>query len=97
MSLPEALAIKCQDKKAEQHSKIPTQWLIDQPPQDVLNVLSLPTSYGILTPLEEEITELDDVDELLLKLAHGVWSAVAVTTAYCKRAIIAHQLVSRLL
>lgn len=94
MTLPAELASKCREKKAEQQSRIPKQWLIDQPPQETLNVLTLPTSYNILTPLEGEITELDDVDELLSRLAKGVWTAVDVTTAYCKRAIIAHQLVS---
>jgi len=45
--------------------------------------------------LEElEITEIDDVSALLDKLAKGEWSSVEVTTAFYKRAIIAHQLVN---
>lgn len=93
MSLPSELAERCRVKKAEQQSKIPSEWLIEAPPDTTVNVLDLPTTYGILTDFEIEITELDDVALLLEKLAKGVWSAVDVTRAYCKRAIIAHQLV----
>ncbi|BGP47671.1 Serine/threonine kinase mps1 [Rhodotorula kratochvilovae] len=47
---------------------------------------------GILTPRELELTECDELEELVEKLADGRYSAVEVTTAYCKRAAIAHQL-----
>lgn len=67
--------------------------MITPPPDSMLNVLGLPTTYPILTEEEIAITELDDVEELLARLANGTWTSVAVTKAYCKRAIIAHQLV----
>lgn len=94
MSLPSDLEARCRAKKGAQLSKIPKEWTIETPAESVLNVLNLPCEYGTLTADEVEITELDDVGELLSRLAKGVWSAVAVTTAYCKRAIIAHQLVA---
>lgn len=52
---------------------------------------ALPESYGILSAKDVEITN-SQVDVLLAKLADGTWSAVDVTTAFSKRAIIAHQL-----
>ncbi|ETS74588.1 hypothetical protein PFICI_13072 [Pestalotiopsis fici W106-1] len=93
MSLPPALEEQCAAKKAEQLSKIPKDWLIDSPAHDTLSVIDFPsTCTDILNDKEIEITELDDIDELLGRLAKGVWGAEEVTRAYCKRAIIAHQL-----
>ena len=81
-------------KKASQQAAIPKEWLIENlPPPSQKNVLSYPEDCGLLTPFEVEITNADDVDELLEHLRTAKWSAVDVTTAYCKRAIIAHQLV----
>lgn len=82
------------DKRKRQNDSIPKEWLITLPSEDRLDVLNVPKECGILTTKELEITELDDVATLLLNLASGKWSSVEVTTAYCKRAIIAHQLVS---
>src|SRR4051812_17379750 len=93
MSLPPTLEEKCRAKKAEQLSRIPKEWTIEPPAESICNVTDLPESFGILTPEEIEITELDDLDELLSRLAKGVWTSLAVTTAYCKRAIVAQQLV----
>lgn len=93
MSLPADLEAKCFAKRQEQHQRIPKEWLIPKPPESSLNVLHLPVTYGILSPQEIEITELDDIQQLLSCLAKGTWTSVAVTTAFCKRAIIAHQLV----
>lgn len=92
-SLPEALDKACREKRAEQRSKIPRDWIVDVP-QSATNVLDVPRTCGVLDPSEVEITELDDVKELLNRLAKGTWSCVDVTRAYCKRAVIAHQLVS---
>jgi amidase len=49
---------------------------------------------GILSALDQEITSILDVDALLGALAQGTYSAVQVTTAFCKRAAIAHQCTS---
>lgn len=93
-SLPAALDKACRNKRAEQRSRIPQDWVVKSPPEQVTNVLDIPTQCGTLSPFEIEVTELDDVDELLDRLATGKWSCVDVTRAYCKRAVIAHQLVS---
>ncbi|KZP01876.1 general amidase [Calocera viscosa TUFC12733] len=76
-------------KKAEQIAKLPKEWLITPPAEDVLNVMR--HSCGLLSVKELEITGVRDTVVLLEKLAKGEWSAVEVTSAFYKRAIIAHQ------
>ncbi|EPQ61159.1 amidase [Gloeophyllum trabeum ATCC 11539] len=83
---------RCKAKKQQQQEAIPRAWLIETPPDDVLNVLDVPYKCGLLTPREIEITDTTDVGALLSKLASGQWSSVEVTTAFYKRAIIAQQL-----
>ncbi|TFY81574.1 hypothetical protein EWM64_g2435 [Hericium alpestre] len=80
------------DKKRRQQESIPKEWIVQIPPDDVLDVTDVPRECGLLTAKELEITELDDVPLLLKKLASAEWSAVEVTTAFAKRAIVAHQL-----
>jgi amidase len=47
-----------------------------------------------LTSREIEITETDAVG-IVQKTTTGVWTALEVTEAFCHRAALAHQLVSR--
>ena len=58
------------------------------------SVLDVPATCGLLTPRELKITETTNVDTILQNLRTTEWSSVEVTTAFYKRAIIAHQLVS---
>ena len=81
------------DKRRRQQELIPKEWRVAIPPEEVLNVTSYPEELTLLTPLEKEITNTG-VAELLNNLATSKWSSVQVTTAFSKRAIIAHQLVS---
>jgi amidase len=81
------------EKKRRQTAAIPKEWLITRPADDVLDVTDIPTSCGLLSARELEITAVSQLATLLNKLATGEWSSVEVTTAFCKRAIIAHQLV----
>lgn len=81
------------DKKHRQQKAIPQEWLITPPPETTLNVTGFPETCSVLTPQELAITN-EDVDILLKKLASGQWSAVDVTIAFYKRAIIAQQLVN---
>jgi hypothetical protein len=70
----------CQRKKAAQIGLIPKEWRLAQlPPDSQLDVTDVPRTCGLLSPKELEITELDDVDELLAKLVKGEWSAFEVT------------------
>ncbi|USW55815.1 Putative amidase signature domain-containing protein [Septoria linicola] len=57
-----------------------------------LNVTSVPADCGILTPAEVIITEHYDATSLAAAIAKKQFSAVAVATAFAKRAAIAHQL-----
>lgn len=83
------------DKRARQLASIPKEWLISPdglPPKDTLDVSTFPESCGRLSAKELEMTD-SSVSILLSKLAQSEWSSVEVTTAFYKRAIIAHQLV----
>ncbi|KDQ07867.1 hypothetical protein BOTBODRAFT_119464 [Botryobasidium botryosum FD-172 SS1] len=82
------------EKKQKQLDSIPKEWLITPPPEDRINVLDVPSECGLLTSREMEITNEVDVAALLAKLASGEWSSVEVTTAFYKRAVIAHQVVN---
>lgn len=83
-----------EEKRQRQAASIPQDWLIKTPPASQLDVIPVPAECGLLSPQELEITDTIDVGVLLRKLASGEWSAVEVTTAFYKRAIVAHQLVS---
>jgi amidase len=81
-------------KKSQQLSLIPREWrlpasLLSTPPS---SALSVPSSSNILTPLDLEITSRHDATSLAAALRSRTYTAVAVTTAFCKRAAIAHQL-----
>jgi amidase len=83
------------EKKQRQLKSIPQDWLVSPPPDSTLDVTGFPETCGLLNARDIEITNtLTDV--LLEKLASGAWTAVDVTTAFYKRAIVAHQLVSRI-
>ena len=79
-------------RKQQQLDSIPPEWRITVP-KDRQNVTRVPYECGLLTPLELEITDTTDVEDILSKLRSGTWSSVQVTTAFYKRALIAHQTV----
>ena len=56
--------------------------------------MTVPLTCGLLDETEAEITSDYDATSLLQELKTGTWSVEKVTTAFCKRAAIAHQLVS---
>lgn len=87
-------------KRKSNLEKIPKEWRL---PEHLLqkvhgnpnaNVLDIPTTCGILTQKEIDITEVPDATTLLQKLANGDLRAYEVTLAFCKRAAIAQQLVN---
>ena len=83
------------EKRLRLAGSIPREWFASSiPPPQQLDVTAFPRQCGILSDREWEITEVTDVDLLLSKLSTAQWSAVEVTTAFCKRAVIAHQTVS---
>ncbi|KAH0581238.1 hypothetical protein H2248_012353 [Termitomyces sp. 'cryptogamus'] len=82
----------CSAKKAAQFAAIPSQWIINIPPETETNILGVPAHCGLLSKRELEITETIDVALLLERLHSMEWSSVEVTTAFYKRAIVAQQL-----
>ncbi|RAH67117.1 putative general amidase [Aspergillus aculeatinus CBS 121060] len=90
---------KAAHKRSQAQQSIPSQWLLPAsflaPPEgSPPTVLDIPQRCGLLSPREIEITETVDATALLEKLASREYSAVEVTTAFCKRAAIAQQLTS---
>jgi len=80
-----------QDKKHRIAESVPKEWRIEAVPQDD-NVMGYAKASGILSNEELSITESSAVD-LVAKMAAGKLTSVAVTTAFCKRAALAQQLV----
>lgn len=74
-------------------SGIPQEYLLPET-SFTQNCINLPEKSGLLSRRELELTNLTATE--LLKLIHDeTYSAVEVTTAFCKRAAIAHQAVSQ--
>ncbi|KMU88790.1 fatty-acid amide hydrolase 1 [Coccidioides immitis H538.4] len=75
-------------------SSIPPEWIIPAniiPPEPQNDVTPFPENSGWLTSEEPKITNTP-AHEILDKTTSGVWTAEAVTRAFCKRAAAAHQL-----
>ncbi|PWI66506.1 hypothetical protein PCL_04919 [Purpureocillium lilacinum] len=80
------------DKKSRLEKTIPPEWRIKTPPTGD-SFMSYPKESGILSNDELAITESNATD-LVRKLADGELTSVAVTTAFCKRAALAQQLLN---
>ncbi|KAF9890168.1 hypothetical protein FE257_006329 [Aspergillus nanangensis] len=89
-------------KLQECANKIPAAWkisddltasLLSDSKNDLIRSSAIRKS-GILTEQELQITEKYTVSSLIAALAEGSLTSVDVTLAYCKRAAVAHQLVS---
>ncbi|KAK9480220.1 amidase signature domain-containing protein [Lipomyces japonicus] len=85
---------KASAKRGQLAAAIPTEYLIPEselPPASRLDVSEVPNE---LLPKEViEITELT-ATELTNQIAEGKYTAVEVTTAFIKRAVLAHQLLN---
>lgn len=83
------------EKRLQRSQKIPTAWTLDEEKrQGTFNPLDLPITCGILSDTEIDITSKYDATSLLMGIKIGTWSVEQVTTAFCKRAAIAHQMVN---
>lgn len=84
-------------KQQENREKIPQQWRLNTEQLALADVrlieADVPRRSGLLSDLELDITENYTASQLLVKLATGQTSSLDVTTAFCKRAAIAQQLV----
>ena len=76
-------------------AQIPDEWKLPVPFQSesLVNVKIIPENCGILDPLDIEITQTSSC-EILAKIRKSQWSSERVMLAFCKRAVIAHQLVN---
>ena len=79
-------------EKARIDESIPPEWRV-QVPDDAGSAMDFVQASSLLTDDEKQITGLSAID-LVQKMAVGELTSVAVTTAFCKRAALAHQLVS---
>lgn len=87
---------KAANKRAQLAASIPAKWRIPAdklPAQEVLDVSDFPSTSGLLTARELDITSTNLIP-LCQKLQSGEWKAREVTEAFCHRAAIAHQLVN---
>ncbi|KAI0133914.1 amidase [Xylariales sp. AK1849] len=87
-------------KQVEQDSRIPQEWKLkkeDFPPESTTDLRSVVETCGILSRKELEITGVGyDATSLAAAVADGKYTAVEVTTAFCKRAAVGHQLFNML-
>jgi len=81
------------ERREQIESAIPAAWVLPPGALSFKNSMMLPHTTGIMTKKELKITECRAVDLLELMRSKS-YSAVEVTTAFCKRAAIAHQAVS---
>lgn len=85
-------------KRASLIKSIPKEWMIPKeifPSETQLDVMSFPKNSGFFTGQELEITSTR-IPALLEKIHNQSWTSEDVAKAFCKRAAVAHQLVSQL-
>src|SRR5688572_22083596 len=88
-----------QAKLSDRQARIPREWHLGQSitsqvhDKSDASAFDLLSQTNILTPREHDITEKYDAATLIKMMATGVVSSLEVTTAFCKRATLAQQLV----
>ncbi|KAF4972089.1 hypothetical protein FZEAL_9669 [Fusarium zealandicum] len=80
-----------EEKKRRIDESVPAEWRLKSSVRDD-SVMNFPKNSEIMTLEELVITESSATD-IVRKVAAGELTSVAVTTAFCKRAALAHQLV----
>jgi amidase len=84
----------CTNAQSSVLASIPRKWILLSVDKTTTDVTSIPRTCGLLTSEQLTITELT-ATALLKKLHTGELTSVEVTEAFCGRAAIAHQVVSR--
>ena len=82
------------EKRQEIYAAIPVTYIVDETLLNGTDPIDLPRRTGILTEREMSITESRAVD-IVQRIKAREYTAFEVTTAFCKRAAIAHQAVSK--
>jgi len=83
-------------KQADRLAKIPPEWTLPDtllPPKETDFVQDFPRTSGFFTDRELQLTEAT-ASEVVTRIAAGEWTALEVTTAVCKRAAVAQQLLN---
>ena len=87
------------EKRSHLKACIPPPWMLPATITDQVghtlhtNAFELLDSTTLLRPQEKEITEKYSATALIKLMCEGKFTSVQVTTAFCKRAAIAQQLV----
>lgn len=87
-------------QKRQQCDEIPAEWQLSGNLLDLaannphLLEADVPRRSGIMSNAELDVTENYSASQLLRELSTGKLDSVTVTTAFCKRAAIAQQVVS---
>lgn len=84
------------EKRAQRDAKFIAEWLVPQsdlPENHIADVTLWIPKSGTLSAEEIEITESDAL-QILANVKAQVWTAREVTSAFCHRASVAHQLVN---
>jgi amidase len=92
MSLSPELKEIARKKRAAQYESIPAEWRLKSIP-NFTNANEAIPNCGILTAQDLAITAIDDARILRDKMLAKELSCVDVTTAFCKRAAVAQQLI----
>lgn len=86
---------KAWKRRQQLAAQIPEEWKIPVSLQSksLVDVRDIPLMSGILDPLDVEITQSSSC-KILDEIRKSQWSCERVMLAFCKRAVIAHQLVN---
>jgi len=79
-------------KRADQLALIPTEWRLSSVPSIDSHPNALAYIRRVLSKRELALTEETDITVLLRKLSSGELTSLELTTAFAKRAALAHQL-----
>jgi amidase len=89
----------CAKKQAQLNAAIPIQFRLPAMTCAMsgdADVREVARTSGVMTAIQLSITEINDASQLAARIASGEISSADVTTAYCARAAIAHQLVRQI-
>jgi amidase len=103
MSLSPEWKFLVEEKRVHLKARIPPSWVLPEAITEKVdhtanvNAFDLLDVTNLLTAQEKEITEKYTATALIRLMCEGKFTSVQVTTAFCKRAAIAQQLVSECL
>ena len=85
---------QARQKRAAQLALFPQEWRIALPDTLPTNTHAFLSSHPLLTPSEHRITSILSASKLISLIARRELTSLEVTTAFCKRAALAQQLIN---